>query len=59
MEIITAMMVLGAFLMICTSGILGVWLLSDKPLVSVTVQVAPVVSMPTPKVVFKAGQVFQ
>lgn len=51
-----AMILLCATLMICTSTILAVFLLSDKPLVQVTVQVAPV----TPNVILsqRAGQVF-
>jgi len=51
-----AMILLCSTLMICTSGILAVFLLHDKPLVQVTVQVAPV----TPNVILRqsAGQVF-
>ena len=36
---IAAMLMLCATLMICTSAVLAVYLLSDKPLVQVTVQV--------------------
>jgi len=51
-----AMVMLCSTLMICTSAILAVFLLSDKPLIQVTVQVAPV----APNVILRqsAGQVF-
>ena len=51
-----AMILLCSTLMICTSAVLAVFLLSDKPLVQVTVQVAPV----APNVILRqsAGQVF-
>lgn len=51
-----AMILLCSTLMICTSGILAVFLLADKPLIQVTVQVAPV----APNVILRqsAGQVF-
>ena len=52
-----AMVLLCSTLMICTSGILAVFLLHDKPLVQVTVQVA---AAPAPAVILhqSAGQVF-
>lgn len=55
--VVLAALILVAGMMICTGGTLGVWLLSDKPLVSVTVQVA---SAPSPQVVLRqsARQVF-
>jgi len=52
-----AMVMLCSTLMICTSAVLAVFLLSDKPLVQVTVQVA---AAPAPNVILRqsAGQVF-
>ena len=53
-----AMILLCSTLMICTSAVLAVFLLSDKPLVQVTVQVA---AAPIPQVVLRqsARQVFR
>jgi len=57
---ILASLILSATLMICTGGVLMVWMLSDKPLVAVTVQVAAApISVQPPKVVLQARQVFQ
>lgn len=57
---ITAALILSATLMICCGAMMAIWLLSDKPLVSVTVQVAAApVSVQPPQVVLKARQVFQ
>jgi len=57
--VITAALILASALMICTGGILAVWLLSDKPLVAVTVQVAAAPIYVQPQVVLRARQVFQ
>ena len=54
---ILASLILSATLLMCCGAMMAVWLLSDKPLVAVTVQVA---SAPTPQVILRqsARQVF-
>ena len=53
---ILASLILSATLLMCCGAMMAVWLLSDKPLVAVTVQVA----VPTPQVILRqsARQVF-
>lgn len=51
---VLASLILSATFMMCCGMFAAIWLLSDKPLVSVTVQVAAA----PPKVILKARQVF-
>ena len=50
MEIVLASMILSATLLICVSLLAMLWLLSEKPLFSVTLQVA---SVPNGAIVWK------
>jgi hypothetical protein len=57
---ILASMILSATLMVCCGALMALWILSDKPLVAVTIQVAtPPITVYPPKVELHAGQVFK